>query len=384
MARGYRSYKGGPRLGSLFNLLLLLAIVVAAVVIFVLAMQDYFVFTEEGIRFENPFEQSAETPSVEPSPSGTPQLIITTPTPTPTPTPSPTPSTASKATLGLKAIYLPDITDTLAVSGAIQLTEKGIINSVVVDMKRDDGTLSYISQTDYATTVSANPEEDPTDAIIRLKDAGLYMVASISAFKDNLVPRQIQSTSVKTQSGVIWLDRHYHGWLNPYNQDARGYVSELSLELSSLGFDEIHLRNFEFPTLGRPQLLHYGEDAQTPKTDVLTSYATELNSLLTLQGTLLSIEVSESGLNSPNTNTGQDGPALAAEVGRIYTDAVNIASLEDVTYTGPAFVTTITPSVTFSDPSASKSLKSALTTYSGANSSYLVRDLSGFYPSQGW
>jgi len=395
MSRGYRTYRGRSRGRSFLPLFVVILLLIAAIVLFFLGLQDYIVFTSDGLRFINPFDNGASPESPSPDPSGDPDLIIVTPEDPPTPTPSPTPTPVQS--LKLNAIYIPDITDPVSVDGAIQLADKGVINAVVIDMKHDDGTLAFTSKDEHAIKSGANPDSDgSSQAISKLKDTGLYLIARMSAFKDNLVPRKIQSTSVKVKSGVIWLDRDYHGWLNPYIEEARGYVTNIAIELADLGFDEILLENFCYPTIGRPQLLYYGEYEDIPKTDTLNSFAEDLSSKLSLKDVILSINIEPSAiLSSPNTSTGQDPEAIYEIAGRLYTNIGTNSEISNAVYdvlegyphqknATTRFVPIIAAPRAYDDPSASENIQVAIGTLTKNNYGWLIQDLSGLYPPAGW
>jgi len=395
MPKGYRSYRGRPRRRSVFPLLAVILILIAAILFLYFGLQDYIVFSSDGLRFLNPFEKEKAQKSPSPSPVDEPDLIIATPevSTSPTPEPAPTP----EQSLILKAVFIPDISDSVSVAGAIQLAEKGVINTVVIDMKHDDGTLAYTSSDSHAIKSGANPESDVSLQVIsQLKEAGLHLVARMSAFKDNLVPRKIQSASVKVKSGVIWLDRDYHGWLNPYIEEARDYVVNIANELADLGFDEILLDNFCYPTLGRPHLLYYGEFENVPKTDTLNSFAADLSSQLAEKDVALSILVDPNAiLNGPNTASGQDPETLYNTVDRLFTNigtdpetsAAIHAAIES--YTQPLnseskFVPVIISPRPYDDPSASENIQVAIGTFLKPDNGWLIQDPAGLYPPSGW
>ena len=73
--------------------------------------------------------------------------------------------------------------------------------------------------------------------------------------------------------------------MNPYLQEARDYVTDIALELADLGFDEILLENFCFPTIGRPQLIAYGKYESVSKAETLSTFAQELSQMLVEKNT---------------------------------------------------------------------------------------------------
>ena len=399
MARGYRSYRGRRRKKRSYSFAFAVIFLLLSIALLYLGLNDAIVFSSDGITFNNPFAKNTPepTPSPSPSPTSKPDLVIVSPTPTSTPTPSPT--ATPKQSFLLKSAYLPDISDPVAMAGIMQLADKGVINAVIIDMKHDDGTLGYISANQNAEQAGANVAEHDAEALVgQLKDSGLYLVARISAFKDNIVPRKIQSTSVKVQSGVIWLDRDYHGWMNPYLQEAQNYVTDIALELADMGFDEILLEHFCFPTIGRPQLIYYGEYKSVSKAETISNFAQELSQRLVEKNTLLSVNLSSSViLEGVNEALGHDAASLYGIADRIYTDigtdaeasasvyaAVNSIAQNYVSDVYARFVPVINSPRSYDDPSASENIQVAIGTFVRRGHGYVIRDASGLYPSAGW
>ena len=79
MSKGYRTYRGRSRGRFFLPLFAVILLLVAAIVLFFLGLQDYIVFTSDGLRFINPFDNGASSESPSPDPSGDPALLIVTP-----------------------------------------------------------------------------------------------------------------------------------------------------------------------------------------------------------------------------------------------------------------------------------------------------------------
>ncbi|UQT49148.1 putative glycoside hydrolase [Flavonifractor plautii] len=117
-------------------------------------------------------------------------------------------------------------------------------------MKADDGSLGYISGLALAIQAEASAADPALNAAIQLLNGGeVYTVARVSCFRDNLVPRSDMSLAIHTNAGN-WRDSGDTRWLSPANESARQYVVGVCRELAALGFDEILLDNWAFPTDG--------------------------------------------------------------------------------------------------------------------------------------
>ncbi len=324
--RGYSNYRGRNSFRSRF-LFVLIIIFAAAAVIFA---GNRLLFSSDGGLLAKLFDQQEEqtdppaliiVPSTESSSETVPSSEATT-----------LPEEPIEGSAYLRSIYLPDATNSEALETALELAANGSINAVVIDMKHDDGTLAYISETDFAVTAGVNPEDDESvrSSIASLKDAGLHLIARVSAFKDNIVPRKIQYSSVHVRSGVIWLDYNYHTWLDPYSQSACEYISSVSAELCELGFDEILLDHVQFPTVGKTNLLYYEDEATISREEAISSFLDMAGRSVVDAGGTLSVMLDGDIVYSDIDGSGQELSTLANLSNRLYfTRPENDASTDE-------------------------------------------------------
>ncbi len=128
-------------------------------------------------------------------------------------------------------------------------------NSVYVQLKTEDGIIHFKTQNEMAVKYGAISEKavDVNVLVKAIKDAGLTPIAQISALKDKKAPhvKNENSYAYDTNLNVNWFDdsadRGGKPWLNPYMDNARKYISDLTKELSSAGFNAIVLENVMFP-----------------------------------------------------------------------------------------------------------------------------------------
>lgn len=138
--------------------------------------------------------------------------------------------------------------------------QTSVINTVVVAVKETDGKV-YIPGVElankygtYAPAIS-RPEEMLKD----FKDAGLYTVARIVVFKDNIMPLRRGALAVKEPGGGPWRARNGSTWLDPYNKDVWDYTLDVAERAAGLGFDEIQFDYIRYPTEGRTGLCRYAK-----------------------------------------------------------------------------------------------------------------------------
>ena len=92
----------------------------------------------------------------------------------------------------------------------------------------------------------------------QLKEKGVYTIARIVVFRDNILPRKRPDLAVKTPEGEIWQDYKKITWLNPYKQEVRDYTLDVCDKAVELGFDEIQFDYIRFPSDGRIKNCRYG------------------------------------------------------------------------------------------------------------------------------
>ena len=259
----YQPYRGRKRHRGLRILLKILAAVLAVCVLGFLVFPNVFQITPEGLTIHFFWRQdevrSDDNPpasSVSPSPS------LQTASPSSSLPASPSSSAQREQISKIYALNLPvaALGDDTAADYYIGLVETTHINALVLDMKTEDGLLSYRSSLSAAQDAGAVADwaDAAESAIARFKEENIYLIARISCFKDDLIPRKIHSSAIVTSNDILWLDTQYHAWLDPYSEESVTYISGVISELSALGFDEILLDHLTFPDNGRLSLINYG------------------------------------------------------------------------------------------------------------------------------
>lgn len=280
MAR-YSPYRG-RRTGRRVLTAVVAVLLVAVAAVLILAATQQIVFTEDGLRFASPSSSPTPSPSLEPSaePSSEPTFIIETPSAEPSVEPSEPPAAVRPE--ALRAVRL-DPRDDVAFAGAVQLAQDGLINTVVLEMGGRRGNLNYESAIDLARRAGAVPSARgeaafDTARLLELKTEGVHIVAEISSLKESYLGNLDTTYAVKWNDGRRWLDGELLGWLDPYNETVRGYITDLVTELIALGADEVLLTNFSFPTSGQTNITYFeGESVDgVSRAEILTTFAADL------------------------------------------------------------------------------------------------------------
>jgi hypothetical protein len=151
-----------------------------------------------------------------------------------------------------KALYLTvyGIGDRTLRNSALKFINETELNSLVIDMKGDRGIIPYKSSLPLASQIGAQRVitlRDINGTMQSLKEKGIYTIARIVVFKDNLLGTARPDLTVKTRDGNIWKDREGLIWMDPSRKEVWDYNIDIAIEAAKNGFDEIQFDYVRFP-----------------------------------------------------------------------------------------------------------------------------------------
>lgn len=164
------------------------------------------------------------------------------------------------------------------------------MNAVVIDVKEIDGKISV---KDVANGLSYSTDVPSVLPYLKsVKNRGLYAIARIVVFRDNVMPRKRPELAVKNPDGTVWQDRKKFTWLNPYKKAAVDYVLELAEKTADMGFDEIQFDYIRFPSDGNTKNCRYGvEHSSTTASAAIVDFLKQAKKRLSSKGIKISIDV---------------------------------------------------------------------------------------------
>lgn len=118
---------------------------------------------------------------------------------------------------------------------------------VMLDVKDIYGYFLYTSSVGIYPSKTVNTSR--VDDLIDYLDAkGAYLIARLPAFKDQRygldnVPYGLHHESMR----YLYMDEDRCYWLDPTSSGAMNYLTEITLELKSMGFDEVVFDYFWYP-----------------------------------------------------------------------------------------------------------------------------------------
>lgn len=177
----------------------------------------------------------------------------------------------------------------------VDLIKTTELNAVVIDVKDDEGLMTYSSELPEVQFTGANKRVRIKDinAVMKVfRDNNIYAIARIVTFKDRLAGDKYANLSVKNTSGGIWRDRHGMSWLNPYNSESWDYIVDIAEEAAIKGFNEIQFDYVRFPTDGNTKIIDYGSSAAgKSKAEAIANFLSYARERLSKKGVVVSADV---------------------------------------------------------------------------------------------
>lgn len=139
----------------------------------------------------------------------------------------------------------------------IELVENTVLNTMVIDIKDQDGYLSYISSVPLAQEIGANKRKisNPKALLEKLKSKNIYTIARISVFKDEVLAKKRPDLMLRLYDSENHKIKKDTTWLNPAMEEVWEYNILLAREAVRLGFDEIQFDYIRYPALANSTLI---------------------------------------------------------------------------------------------------------------------------------
>jgi hypothetical protein len=145
----------------------------------------------------------------------------------------------------------------------LDLVARTELNAVVIDIKGDRGLIPYRTSVQAALDAGAQGPviiKDFDEQLASWKAQGIYTVARIVAFKDNVLATHRPDLAViDTRTGKPWIDRENLAWVDPFREEVWDYVIAVAKEAALKGFDEIQFDYVRFPTDGKLAAARYSQ-----------------------------------------------------------------------------------------------------------------------------
>jgi len=133
---------------------------------------------------------------------------------------------------------------------ALAICESTEINSLVIDVKNDDGLVAWNSDIEIVNKIKSNWSA-PLNKYERLMDYldenEIYTIARVVAFKDPYFAEMKNEHAIQLKKGGVYKDCSGKTWVNPFDEYVWKYLVAISKEAALRGFDEIQYDYVRFP-----------------------------------------------------------------------------------------------------------------------------------------
>lgn len=176
----------------------------------------------------------------------------------------------------------------------IDLVDRTELNAMVIDVKNDEGKVTYKMQSpqvqELETAIRYIP--DINALVEKCKAKNIYLIARIVAFRDPYLAEKKPEWALQTKDGEIFRDQNGMAWINPYEQEVWDYLVEIASQAAADGFDEVQFDYIRFSTDVGENEVDYGvQAAETDKVEIITQFTDHLYEKLAPQGVYVAADV---------------------------------------------------------------------------------------------
>jgi hypothetical protein len=133
----------------------------------------------------------------------------------------------------------------------LDIIDKTEVNAVVVDVKNEYGSTSFLTSFEQANSYGAQDDRTNRDIgafIEKMKENNIYTIARVVTFKDELQASNNEDYAIKRDdNGSVWRNHDGMAWVDPYDARSHEYAISIAEEAAKVGFDEINFDYIRFP-----------------------------------------------------------------------------------------------------------------------------------------
>lgn len=176
----------------------------------------------------------------------------------------------------------------------IELVDQTELNAVVIDIKNDEGKVTYDMQSKQVLEIGAGVGyiADIEELVAKCKEKNIYLIARIVAFRDPYLAEEKPEWAVHTKDGGVFRDKSGLAWVNPYERGVWDYLAEIASEAAAAGFDEVQFDYIRFSTDVKADEVDYGpESERVGKIEIITEFTKYMYEKLRTLGVYVAADV---------------------------------------------------------------------------------------------
>lgn len=200
----------------------------------------------------------------------------------------------------------------------LKLVDDTELNSMVIDIKDDNGYITYPTTTPELLEVGAAKKyiRDINELMITLKEHNIYPIARIVTFKDTVLARKQPELSFLHPDGTIWKNDRGESFVNPFRKEVWDYNIAVAKEAAKLGFKEIQFDYVRFPEgfENKADLLTFNKTEQS-RVDTVAAFVKYAREQLEPLGVRVSVDIFGYAASVPTAEgIGQDFVKISKDV----------------------------------------------------------------------
>lgn len=127
------------------------------------------------------------------------------------------------------------------------LIDESDLNAMVIDIKDDEGYITYEPDKDAVFADAGQPYISDLDEVLKtLQEKEIYPIARIVVFKDSVMAENDPDMSF-LENGNVWKNGSGDAFVNPFKKDVWDYNLAVAKEAAEMGFQEIQFDYVRFP-----------------------------------------------------------------------------------------------------------------------------------------
>lgn len=174
----------------------------------------------------------------------------------------------------------------------IDMAKETELNSLMIDLKDEEGLVWYDSENATALEVGAVPSPYDLGQIVEsAHEEGLYVIGRLVLFNDPIAA--VAKPEMAVWDSAADAPYNYSGqyFLDPTDPDARQYGMELAIEACSMGVDEIQFDYVRFPDKRTEAAVFDGGVTADVRLSTITSFLREAVATLNPKGCAVAADI---------------------------------------------------------------------------------------------
>ena len=213
--------------------------------------------------------------------------------------------TFSKTNNGIKGIYLSGyhLLREEKINPIKEIVNNTIVNTIVLDVKTDNGHLMYDSQIESVEELNNERIKYDSTTLKYLKEElNIYLIGRVVAFQDPIFSRKYSESAIIDSRTNTPYSQDGQYFLDPSDENSKDYILNIAIEACLLGFDEIQFDYIRYPDTSYQGLVYDEESNFENRTKNIDSFLLNATNALHDIGCLASADIFGYVLNAKNDN----------------------------------------------------------------------------------